>query len=100
LRSEDGHCYLPESQIIPFTKELLTTEDHKAEEDAIAAILKEMVMEEHLIKEIDAEILYFKPTFYHSERYLAKLLQQKQKLETRHDVESDRVRSWISRHHY
>lgn len=33
---EDGHCYLPESQIIPFTKELLTTDEHKAEEEAIA----------------------------------------------------------------
>ncbi|MBE9044886.1 ATP-dependent RecD-like DNA helicase [Pleurocapsales cyanobacterium LEGE 10410] len=93
--SEDGHCYLPESEIIPFTKELLTTDEHQAEEIAIAAILKEMVTEEQLIREIDAEILYYKPTFFHSERHLAKLLQQK--LETSIDVESDRVRRWINR---
>ena len=51
--SEDGHCYLPESKIVPFTKELLTTEDHKAEENAIATILSEMVTEqrEHPILE-------------------------------------------------
>ena len=94
--SEDGHCYLPESQIIPFTKELLTTDEHQAEERAIAKlaegialILSEMVTEEQLVKELDEEIIYYKPTFYHSERHLAKLLQQK--LETKLDVESDRV---------
>ena len=100
--SEDGHCYLPESQIIPFTKELLTTDEHQAESDAIAKlaegianILSEMVTEQQLVKELDEEIIYYKPTFYHSERHLAKLLQQK--LETKLDVESDRVRSWINR---
>ena len=93
--SEDGHCYLPENQIIPFTKELLTTDEHQAEEDAIASILSEMVTEQQLVKELDEEIIYYKPTFYHSERHLAKLLQQK--LETKLDVESDRVRSWINR---
>ena len=93
--SEDGHCYLPENQIIPFTLELLTTDEHQAEENAIANILKEMVTEQQLVKEIDEEILYYKPTFFHSERHLAKLLQQK--LETKHDVDGDRVRSWINR---
>ena len=48
--SEDGHCYLPESKIVPFTKELLTTEEYKAKEEAIAAILKEMITEEQLIE--------------------------------------------------
>ncbi len=93
--SEDGHCYLPESQIIPFTKELLTTDEHQAEESAIALILSEMVTEAQLVRELDNEILYYKPTFFHSERHLAKLLQQK--LKTKHDVDSDRVRSWINR---
>ncbi|MDJ0593669.1 MAG: ATP-dependent RecD-like DNA helicase [Pleurocapsa sp. MO_226.B13] len=93
--SEDGHCYLPESQIIPYTKELLTTEEHQAEENAIALILSEMVTEAQLVRELDNEILYYKPSFYHSERHLAKLLQQK--LETKHDVDGDRVKSWINR---
>jgi exodeoxyribonuclease V alpha subunit len=109
--SEDGHCYLPEALIIPFTKELLTTEDHQADEQAIALVLSEMVAEEQLIKEavrprddesrkgmltkIDLEILYYKPSFYHSERHLAKLLQQK--LKTKIDVDSDRVKNWINR---
>ncbi len=93
--SEDGHCYLPESKIVPFTKELLTTDEHQAEENAIALILKEMVTEEQLIKELDDEILYYKPTFFYSEQHLAKLLQQK--LKTKLDVDSDRVKNWINR---
>ncbi|MDJ0596100.1 MAG: ATP-dependent RecD-like DNA helicase [Pleurocapsa sp. MO_226.B13] len=93
--SEDGHCYLPESEIIPYTKELLTTEEHQAEERAIANILKGMVTEQQLVKELDEEVLYYKPSFYHSERHLAKLLQQK--LETKHDVDGDRVKNWINR---
>ena len=93
--SEDGHCYLPESQIIPCTLELLTTEEHQAEEGAIANILSEMVTEQQLIKERDEEVLYYKPTFFHSERHLGKLLQQK--LETKYDVDSNRVKSWINR---
>jgi exodeoxyribonuclease V alpha subunit len=94
--SEDGHCYLPESNIIPLTRELLTTEEHQAEEQAIATILMEMVKEEQLIREKDEqELIYYKPTFFHSERHLAKLL--KQKLETGLNVDRDRVRSWINR---
>ena len=93
--SEDRHCFLPESQIIPFAKELLTTEEYEADERAISTILSEMVTEEQLVRELDDEILYYKPSFFHSERHLAKLL--KQKLATSLDVDRDRVRSWIGK---
>ncbi|MEL6439114.1 MAG: ATP-dependent RecD-like DNA helicase [Cyanobacteria bacterium J06621_8] len=93
--SEDGHCYLPESKIIPFAEELLTTEEYKAEQRAIANILQEMVTEEQLIRELDAERLYYKPSFFYSEQHLAKLLQQK--LATCLDVDRDRVKSWIGK---
>ena len=93
--SEDGHCYLPESKIVPFTKELLTTDEHQAEESAIASILKEMIAQEQLIRQLDDEILYYKPSFFYSEQHLAKLLQQK--LETSINVDSDRVKNWINK---
>jgi exodeoxyribonuclease V alpha subunit len=54
-----------------------------------------MVTEEQLIKELDDELLYYKPSFFYSEQHLAKLLQQK--LETSLDVDRDRVRSWIAK---
>ncbi len=93
--SEDGHCYLPESQLLPLTKELLTTEEHEAEDEGVLGILSEMVREEQLIKELDEELLYYKPSFFYSEQHLAKLLQQK--LTTSFEVEPERVRSWINR---
>lgn len=96
--SEDGHCYLPESKLFPCTQELLTTEEHQAESEAIASVLSEMVKEEQLVKEVGDEpedLLCYKPTFYHSERHLAKLLQLK--LENGLAVDEERVKSWISR---
>ena len=94
--SEDGHCYLPQSQIIPLTQELLTTEEHEAEEEPILGILSEMVRSEELIREQDGEPLYYKPSFFHSEQHLAKLLQQK--LITSFAVDPERVKSWIARY--
>ena len=94
--SEDGHCYLPESKIVPSSKELLTTEEHEAEERAIIGILSEMVKLEELIREQDDEAIYYKPSFFYSEQHLAKLLLQK--LETSLDVDEERVKSWINRY--
>ncbi len=94
--SEDGHCYLPEKNIVPFTKELLTTEEQVAEETSIIGILSEMVREEQLIRDTDREPLYYKPSFFYSEQHLAKLLQQK--LATSLEVEEERVKSWINRY--
>ena len=94
--SEDGHCYLPQSQIIPLTQELLTTEEHEAEAEPILGILSEMLRSEELIKEQDEEPLYYKPSFFHSEQHLAKLLQQK--LASSLAVDPERVKSWIERY--
>ena len=94
--SEDGHCYLPESKIVPFTQELLTTEEHQATEEAISFILSEMLREEQLIKDADGEALYYKPSFFYSEQHLARLLREK--LETSLEVDSQRVQSWINRY--
>jgi RecD/TraA family predicted helicase len=119
--SSDGHCYLPESKIIPLTKELLTIKgvkessapnleqnenetgtdlgendyEHEADQRAIVGILSEMVAEEQLIRDSDEELLYYKPSFFYSEQHLAKLLLQK--LKTSLDIDRNRVRSWINR---
>ena len=120
--SEDGHCYLPESKIIPMSCELLTIKgvgqssaetkcdqneiemrseteekiEHEADEQAIATILSEMVQLEELIREQDDEPIYYKPSFFYSEQHLAKLILKK--LETNLDVDIDRVKSWINRY--
>ena len=64
---------------------LAQNDDYQADEQAIARILSEMVKEEQLIRELDRELLYYKPSFLYSEQHLAKLLQQK--LETNLDVD-------------
>ncbi len=94
--SEDGHCYLPQSKIIPLSQELLTTQEHEAEEEPILGILSEMVRSEELIREQDGEPLYYKPSFFYAEQHLAKLLQQK--LITSLAVDPERVKSWIARY--
>jgi exodeoxyribonuclease V alpha subunit len=111
--SEDGHCYLPESKIVPMSRELLTIKreqnendlgtetgektEHEADDLAIANILSEMVQLEELIREKDDdELIYYKPSFFYSEQHLAKLLLKK--LENNLDVDSDRVESWINRY--
>ncbi len=94
--SEDGHCYLPQSKIIPLSQELLTTQEHEAEEEPILGILSEMVRSEELIREQDGEPLYYKPSFFYAEQHLAKLLQQK--LITSLAVDPERVKSWINRY--
>ena len=55
-----------------------------------------MVRSEELIREQDGEPLYYKPSFFHSEQHLAKLLQQK--LASSLAVEVERVKSWIERY--
>jgi len=110
--SEDGHCYLPESKIVPFARELLTIKreqnenktstetgenyEHEADESSIVGILSEMVKEEQLVKELDEELIYYKPSFFYSEQHLAKLLLKK--LESGLDVDEERVKSWINKY--
>ncbi len=94
--SEDGHCYLSEKNIVPVTQELLMTEEHETEEQGVLGILSEMVAEEQLIRELDDEPLYYKPSFFYSEQHLAKLLLQK--LATSLEVDRERVKSWINRY--
>ena len=96
--SEDGHCFLPEDQLITSTLELLTTEYHEAEEEPIENILAEMVQDEKLIQELDPELnllLYYKPAFFYSEQHSAKLLRQK--LKSKLQVDQERVKNWIGK---
>ena len=95
--SEDGHCYLPESKILPYARELLTIEGHEVLEEDLTLILSEMVQLEELIREkIEAEFIYYKPSFFYSEQHLAKLTLQK--LSSNLDVDETRVDNWIQRY--
>ncbi|MDZ8263607.1 ATP-dependent RecD-like DNA helicase [Nostoc sp. ChiQUE01b] len=95
--AEDGHCYLPQSELIESVIKLLTTESHQPTEDAIAQIIKDMALTDELIREWDEEktLLCYKPTYFHTEQNLAQLIRQR--LENPVGTDIERVRDWIDR---
>ena len=95
--AEDGHCYLPQSELIESVIKLLTTESHQPTEEAIALIIKEMTLTDDLIRERDEEktLLCYKPTYFHTEQNLAQLICQRLEKPVHTDI--PRVRTWIER---
>ena len=97
VAAEDGHCYLPQSELIESVIKLLTTESHQPTEEAIALIIKDMALTDELIRERDEEktLLCYKPTYFHTEQNLAQLIRQR--LENPVGTDIERVRDWIDR---
>ncbi|MBD2565596.1 MULTISPECIES: SF1B family DNA helicase RecD2 [Nostoc] len=95
--AEDGHCYLPQSELIESVIKLLTTESHQPTEEAVAIIIKDMALADELIRERDEEkrLLCYKPTYFHTEQNLAQLIRQR--LENPVGTDIERVRDWIDR---
>lgn len=95
--AEDGHCYLPQSELIESVIKLLTTESHQPTEEANAQIIKDMALTDELIRERDEEktLLCYKPTYFHTEQNLAQLIRQRLEKPVSNDIE--RVRDWIDR---
>ena len=97
VAAEDGHCYLPQSELIESVIKLLTTESHQPTEEAVAIIIKDMALADDLIREWDEEktLLCYKPTYFHTEQNLAQLIRQR--LENLVGTDIERVRDWIDR---
>jgi exodeoxyribonuclease V alpha subunit len=97
VAAEDGHCYLPQSELIESVIKLLTTESHQPTEEAVAMIIKDMALADDLIRERDEEktLLCYKPTYFHTEQNLAQLIRQRLEKPVGTDIE--RVRDWIER---
>ncbi|MBD2248071.1 ATP-dependent RecD-like DNA helicase [Nostoc sp. FACHB-888] len=95
--AEDGHCYLPQSELIESVIKLLATESHQPTEEAVAIIIKDMALTDDLIRERDEEktLLCYKPTYFHTEQNLAQLIRQRLEKPVGTDIE--RVRGWIDR---
>ncbi|MDF5733597.1 MAG: ATP-dependent RecD-like DNA helicase, partial [Rhizonema sp. PD38] len=96
--SENGHCYLPQPELIQQVALLLKTESHQPAEAAIASIIQNMAVASELIREksIEQTLLCYKPSFFYTEQNLAQSLQQRLIQPTNPDME--RVRSWIYRY--
>jgi exodeoxyribonuclease V alpha subunit len=95
--ADDGHCYLPQTELIESVIKLLTTEEHQPTEDAIAQTIKDMALRDELIREKipDQTLLCYKPTYFHTEQNLAQLISERLSQPIVQDI--PRVRAWIER---
>jgi exodeoxyribonuclease V alpha subunit len=95
--AEDGHCYLPQPELIQQVVEKLKTDDHQPKEDALTTIIQNMTLNNELIRECseDKTLLCYKPTFFHTEQNLAQEIKQRLARPINPDIE--RVCTWIQR---
>ncbi len=99
--AEDGHCYLPQPELIEKVIKLLTTQEHQPTEDAITNMIKDMGAREELVRERIRDdygeklLLCYKPTFFHTEQNLAQLISRRLRQPIAQDM--PRVRGWIER---
>jgi exodeoxyribonuclease V alpha subunit len=95
--AEDGHCFLPQAELVEQVVKRLSIKDHQPNSGAIAELLVRMGMEEQLIMQGHREhqFIYYQPSFYYSEQNLATQLQQL--LARPVTVDLPRVQNWIER---
>ena len=95
--AEDGHCYLPQPELMQGVAELLKTELHQPSSKVIAQIIQQMALADELIRERDADttLLCYKPTFFHTEQNLAQIICDRIYLPINPDI--PRVQNWIER---
>ncbi len=95
---EDGHCFLPQPELVNRAVEKLSQDEYQAERAAVVSVIEEMAQKEELIVEL-AEgnmPLCYKPAFYYGEQNLAKLL--KERLNQPLPVKESDVVSWLGRY--
>jgi exodeoxyribonuclease V alpha subunit len=95
--AEDGHCFLPLPELVRSTIQLLSSNNHEADSDAVKAIVEGMEQEKTLLIDTGegGMPLCYKPTFYHTEQNLAQLLSEH--LAHPVTVDRERVKNWIDR---
>jgi len=95
--AEDGHCFLPQAELVEQVVKRLSIKDHQPDSQAIAQLLVQMGMEEQLIMQRHREhqFVYYQPSFYYSEQNLATQLHYL--LARPVTVDLPRVLNWIER---
>lgn len=98
--SEDGHCFLPQSELVTRTVERLALPGHRIAPEDIEQLTIEMGLDEELILqggsgEFQGQFLCYAPPFFNSEQGLANRV--KHLLGNPIEVDVDRVGRWIDR---
>jgi len=95
--AEEGHCFLPQAELIEQSVQRLTLPEHQPNAETMAQLLVQMGLEDQLVMQGSREhkFVYYQPSFYRSEQNLAQRLHQL----LSHPVKVDitRVRNWIER---
>ncbi|MBE9180263.1 ATP-dependent RecD-like DNA helicase [Oculatella sp. LEGE 06141] len=98
--SEEGHCFLPQSELVTRTVERLALPDHRIDPDDVLCLTTDMSMDEELILqggsgEFEGQFLCYAPPFFNSEQGLANRVQHL--LTNPITVDVPRVDRWIDR---
>jgi exodeoxyribonuclease V alpha subunit len=92
--ASDGHCYLPQPELVDLSVKLLSISEHETEPEGLSGVIEEMVSQAELIVEMEGDTrLCYQPSFFYTEEHLGKLLSQR--LYRRGEVDLNRVREWL-----
>ncbi len=98
--AEEGHCFLPQTELIERTVKLLTLADHQPSAETLLALTTQMSIAQDIIMQggsgdLQGQFICYKPAFFHTEQGLANRL--KELLSQPLTVDLARVRAWIER---
>jgi exodeoxyribonuclease V alpha subunit len=98
--AEDGHCFLPQLELVERGVKLLTLSDYQPDAETLLALTTPMALEEKIIMQggsgdWQGQFLCYLPAFFHTEQSLAQRLQEM--LQRPVTVDILRVRAWIER---
>jgi exodeoxyribonuclease V alpha subunit len=98
--SEDGHCFLPQSELVERVVKRLAIEDHQPDPDEIQALSTQMALDGELVlqggsDQFEGQFICYSPPFYGAEQGMADRLTRLLAQEVRVDL--PRVQRWIDR---
>ena len=98
--AEDGHCYLPQTELIDRAVKRLALPDYQPKPDQVEYLVHAMLADAELIveqidREGETELLCYAPPFFQAEFHLSRRFLQL--LANHVVVDKDRVRGWLDR---
>jgi exodeoxyribonuclease V alpha subunit len=98
VAAEEGHCYLPQTELVENTVKLLSLEEYQPQPATLEALTHQLAINEQLIMhgDRDRQFICYKPTYFHTEQNLAERVYQL--LQRKPTTDLARVNSWIDRY--
>lgn len=98
--AEEGHCFLPQPQLVDRVVERLALPDHQSSPEFVLSLTNQMGMDAELSLQAvtdgeQKQILCYKPAFLHTEQKLAERIHYL--LSRKIEVDTVRVCAWIER---